>query len=239
MLFRYDSVKSNIYKLYLYAYGSLTGSKSTWDCGVTMNRVIDVIHERRSIRAYEPKPVPRDLIKTIIEAGNQAPSRGREVNGGFQFQPWRFVVVEDPAFRRKLVETTMPFWKQMTDSIGETHPELHENITKLYEAKPEPKDMVYHSAPVILFVIGPSSYAVSCALACENIMLAATALGLGSCYVGFGMMVKGNAEVVQALELTDDERIYGPIVLGYPKDDPNVRFMDMHDSYVDPKTKWI
>ncbi len=109
----------------------------------------------------------------------------------------------------------------------------------LYEALPEPKDMVYYSAPVILFVIGPASYAVSCALACENIMIAACSLGLGSCYVGFGMMVKGNADVVQALELTDGERIYGPILLGYPKDIPEARALDQHDTYVEPKIKWI
>jgi hypothetical protein len=70
-------------------------------------------------------------------------------------------------------------------------------------------------------------------------MLAATSLGLGTCYVGFGMMVKGNAEVVQALELTEGERIYGPILLGYPRDDPKVRFMDQHHTYVEPTIKWI
>jgi nitroreductase len=204
-----------------------------------MNPVIEAIHKRRSVRSYESKPVLRDVINTIIEAGNQAPSRGREVNGDFKFQPWRFVAVENPAFKQKLVQTTLPIWKKMTESIGETHPELYNNIVKLYETLPEPKDMVYYSAPVILFVIGPPSFAVSCALACENIMIAATSLGLGSCYVGFGMMVKGNPEVVQALELTDDERIYGPIVLGYPKDDPKVRFMDQHEKYVEPKIKWI
>jgi nitroreductase len=207
-----------------------------------MNSVIEAINKRRSIRAYEPKPIPRDVINTIIEAGNQAPSVGREEKGkkGFLFQPWRFVVVEDPAFKQKLVQTTLPIWKKFIESIKEAHPELYENIMRLYDARPEPHDMVYHSAPVILFVIGPISNAVSCALACENIMIAATSLGLGSCYVGFGMMVKGNADVVKALELTDGERIYGPILLGYPKDDPKVRFMDMHDShYVEPKIKWI
>ena len=205
-----------------------------------MNSLIEAIKKRRSIRAYEPKPIPRDVINTIIEAGNQAPSRGREVNGVFQFQPWRFVVVEDPAFKQKLVETTLPILKMGTESIKETHPELYQNVMRLYEALPEPKDMVYHFAPVILFVIGLKSFAVSCALACENIMIAATSLGLGSCYVGFGAMVKGNADVVQALELTDGERIYGPILLGYSKDDPKVRFMNMHESrYVEPKIKWI
>jgi nitroreductase len=70
-------------------------------------------------------------------------------------------------------------------------------------------------------------------------MLAATSLGLGSCYVGFGSMVTGNTEVAQALEVTEKERIYGPILLGYPKDDPNVRFMDMHSTYIEPQIKWI
>lgn len=71
-------------------------------------------------------------------------------------------------------------------------------------------------------------------------MLAACSLGLGSCYVGFGAMVKGNPDVVQALELKEGERIYGPILLGYPKDAPEKRFMDQHDRcYVGPKIKWI
>lgn len=206
-----------------------------------MNPVIEVIKKRRSIRAYKSKPIPRDIINTIIEAGNQAPSAGREEEGSeeYLFQPWRFVVVEDPTFKQQLVETAMPIWKRFIDTIEETQPKLYENIMRLYQLKPEPKDMVYHSAPVILFIIGPKANAVSCALACENIMLAATSLGLGSCYVGFGMMVTGNTEIVQALELTDGERIYGPIVLGYPKDDPNVRFMDSHGRYVEPKIKWI
>jgi nitroreductase len=142
-------------------------------------------------------------------------------------------------FKQQLVETAMPIWKRFIDTIEETQPKLYENIMKLYQLKPEPKDMVYHSAPVILFVIGLKANAVSCALACENIMLAATSLGLGSCYVGFGMMVTSNAEIVQALELTEKERIYGPILLGYPKDDPNVRFMDSHSRYVEPRIKWI
>jgi len=215
-----------------------------------INPVIDNINNRRSIRAYESKPIPRDVINTIIEAGNQAPSTMGMVKAStginisepellLRFQPWRFVVVEDSEFKQKLVETVFPIWKKFIESIKETDPELYANVMMLYEAMPEPKDLVYYSAPVIIFVIGPISNAVSCALACENIMLAATSLGLGSCYVGFGAMVKGNIEVVQALELSDGERIYGPILLGYPKDDPKKRFMDQHKNYVDPMIKWI
>ena len=205
-----------------------------------MNPVIEAINKRRSVRAYESKPIPKEVINTIIEAGNQAPSTMGMVKGVLRFQPWRFVVVEDPEFKQKLFQTTLPIWKKMTESMKEMDPEIYKKVMILYEAMPEPKDMIYHGAPVILFVIGPASNAVSCALACENIMIAACSLGLGSCYVGFGAMVKGDADVVQALELTDGERIYGPIVLGYPKDDPKVHFMDKHESrYVEPKIKWI
>jgi len=204
------------------------------------NPVIEAIGKRRSVRSYKPDPVPRDVIETIIEAGNQAPSRGRQEEGSteFLFQPWRFVAVEDPEFRRELVETTLPFWKNMTGSMKESNPEVYESVMAQYEAMPEPKDMVYYAAPVILFVIGPAGFDVSCALACENIMIAATALGLGSCYVGFGAMVKGNSDVVQALELTEDERIFGPILLGYPKDEPGM-LDGMLPSKKAPTVKWV
>lgn len=206
-----------------------------------MNPVIEVINKRRSIRAYQPTPIPKDVINTIIEAGNQAPSTGRMVKGNvLQFQPWRFVVVEDTAFKEQLLETVTPIWKKFMENMKEMDPTLHDNLLRLYETLPEPKDLVYYAAPVILFVIGPKANAVSCALACENIMLAATSLGLGSCYVGFGAMVTGNTEIVQALELMDGERIYGPILLGYPKDAAEKRFMDQHDRcYGEPTIKWI
>jgi len=203
-----------------------------------LNQAIEAIMSRRSIRSYKPDPIPRDIINTIIETGNQAPSRGRMEKGSILFQPWRFVVVDDPEFRLKLVQTTLPIWKRATEGMKEMQPEMYENIMRQYEEMEEPKDMVYHCAPVILFVIGPADFAVSCALACENIMVAATSLGLGSCYVGFGAMVTGNADVVEALEIAEGERIYGPIVLGYP-DVESSALASIRPTKKEPKVKWI
>ena len=86
---------------------------------VMMNPVIEAINKRRSIRSYKPKPIPKDVINTIIEAGNQAPSSGKDEEGSteFLFQPWRFVVVEDPEFKQELVQTALPFWKNMIESL--------------------------------------------------------------------------------------------------------------------------
>jgi nitroreductase len=107
-----------------------------------MNPVIEAIKNRQSIRAYEPKPVPKDIINTIIEAGNQAPSQGRMVKGETLFQPWRFVVVEDLEFKQKLVQTTLPFWKKSFESIKETNPEVYRKVMIQYDAMDEPKDMI-------------------------------------------------------------------------------------------------
>jgi len=130
-------------------------------------------------------------------------------------------------------------WRKSIESIKETDPESYRKVIRLYEAMDEPKDMVYYSAPVIIFVIGPTEHghAISCALACENMMLAAHSLGLGSCYVGFGSMVKSDATIIGALELKDNERIYGPILLGYPKDIPEARALRWKKK--EPIIKWI
>jgi len=108
----------------------------------------------------------------------------------------------------------------------------------------KPKDVIYYNAPVIIFVIGPATGGtVSCALACENMMIAATSFGLGTCYTGFGALVKGNAEVVKALELKETEQIYGPILLGYAKNNPSDAVSRALERICpikkEPVTKWI
>ena len=204
-----------------------------------MNQVIEAIDNRRSVRAYEPKPIPKDIIDKIIEAGNQAPFTSMT-----RSQPWRFVVVQDPAFKEKLLQTTLPFWKNAIGSMKETAPELYQMAMSIYNVLEEPKDVIYYDAPTIIFVIGPKTGgAVSCALACENMMIAAQSFGLGSCYVGFGAMVKGNADVVKALELKEDEAIYGPVLFGYQKLDLSASLATALDNIgpnkKEPRTKWI
>jgi nitroreductase len=172
-----------------------------------MNPIIEAIRMRRSVRSYKPVPIPKDIIEAIIDAGNEAPS-------ALNSQPWRFVVVQDAEVRNKLLRAALPHAKNIIETIKESHPERYEVIKKRYS---ELKDPIYYSAPVILFVIGSSRYAdSSCPLACQNIMLAAHSLGIGSCWVGFGSMVCDDREIRDILELGQDEKIYGPIILGYP-----------------------
>jgi nitroreductase len=173
-----------------------------------MNAVIEAINKRRSVRAYEDKPVPRDLVNAVIAAGNEAPS-------AMNSQPWRFVVVEDPAAKKKLLGAALPQAKKITELVKDVDPERYESIKKRYAELPDP---VYYSAPTVIFVIGNGRYAAhSCPLACENMMLAAHSLGLGSCWVGFGAMVTEDGSVRKLLDLQEGDAIFGPILLGYPK----------------------
>jgi len=203
-----------------------------------MNPVIETIKKRQSVRLYEQKPIPKESISTIIEAAHQAPFMSDE-----RFQPWRFVVVEDPEFKQKLVQTIEPIRSKFVENLKETQPEAYERAKKQYEIMDEPNDLIFYSAPVIIFVIAPAINSVGSAMVCQNIITAAGSLGLGSCYVGFGALVKSNADVVQALELTDDERIYGPVVLGYPKVNPSESqvstLADLRPKKKEPMIKWI
>lgn len=189
-----------------------------------MNSVIEAINKRRSVRSYQPKPVPRDVISEVINAGNEAPS-------AMNSQPWRFVVVEDGEIKKKLLRAALPNARKILETVKEADPERYEAITKRLSEMPDP---VYYSAPAIVFVIGSGRYAQhSCPLACENMMLAAHSMGLGSCWVGFGSMVADDEEVRRILDLGEDETIFGPILLGYPGDYPD------RPAKKEPLVKWI
>ncbi len=189
-----------------------------------MNEVITAIKMRRSVRSYDAKAVPRELLSAVIEAGNEAPS-------AMNSQPWRFVVVEDKDARRKLLGAALPQAKKITESVKDVDPERYASIKQRYAELPDP---VYYSAPAIVFIIGNGRYAAhSCPLACENMMLAAHALGLGSCWVGFGAMVTEDPEVRAILELQEGDSLYGPILLGYPKHEST------RPPKKEPKVKWV
>jgi nitroreductase len=166
-------------------------------------------------------------LKAIIKAGNMAPT-------GHNRQPWRFVVVENLDVKRKLLQITLPLDQEMLKRLKTTDPQLYASIRNAAQCTPE--DPIYFSAPVILFVIGTGegTESIDCPLVCQNIMLAAHSLGIGSCMVGAGRRgLTDDPEVVKAFELAEEETIYPPIVLGYPKSSPEP------PPKKKPKIKWI
>ena len=167
-----------------------------------MNDTINTIKTRRSVRFYEDKPIPKDMLNTIIRCGTLAPS-------GFNSQPWRFVVVQSDQVKAKLRSLALPAYKEWLVDAPDAIKERQSQIN----------DPVYYNAPVIIFVIGKGMTTdYDCPMACENMMLTARSLGIGSIWVCFGMMPTKTPEIQQVFEIQEDEKVYGPILLGYPKD---------------------
>lgn len=172
-----------------------------------MNPVMENIKKRRSVRSFDPRPVPRETLAEIIEAGNMAPS-------GCNVQGWRFVAVVDKPFIRKMADLALPRYKKWMENC--TNEVLKDRRKEIDVKEPDP---VYYEAPAVLFVIGTSGMTVDldCAMACENIMLAARSLDIGSCWVFFGQLALDDPQIREALELKQGEKVFGPILLGYPK----------------------
>jgi nitroreductase len=149
--------------------------------------VIRALLARRSVRRYRDEQVPKELILEVLEAARWAPSA---VNS----QPWHFIVVTKEETRRHLAEKARLLyflrWKHLA------------------------------SAPVVIAIIGDPRgnrwFTVDCSLAGANLMLAAHALGLGTCWVG-GF---GQAEVKKLLGVPRDREVVGLITLGYPDETP-------------------
>ncbi len=112
--------------------------------------VFEAVQERRSIRSYQDKPVPKEKLERILEAARLAPSANN-------VEPWHFIVVTDAEKRKAL-------------SMGKFAKFLAQ-------------------APLVIVACGnkkasPKWYAIDVALAVENMILTATAEGLGTCCVG-------------------------------------------------------
>jgi nitroreductase len=114
--------------------------------------VHQVIEMRKSVRAYDPRPVPEDTLRRVLEAGRLAPSASNR-------QPWHFVVIDD---------------RKVLDEI----PKFHTGSSALKEAN--------HA----IVVCGEEQterrgrWAIDCAAATENILIAANAMGLGAVWMG-------------------------------------------------------
>ncbi len=187
-----------------------------------MNQVIETIMNRRSVRDYDLKPIPKEILQAIFDAGNAAPS-------GMNAQGWRFVVVQGKAFKDKLLSLAMPKYKKWMEKAPQALADMRKEIDA------GTSDPIYYNASVIVFVIGSGMTSdFDTPMVCENIMLAARSFDIGSCWVYFGQLPLDNAEVRKELQLQEGEKVYGPILLGYPKGD----FPESPEKK-EPQIKWI
>ncbi len=159
------------------------------------NPVITALAKRRSIRSYKPEQITDDELKTVLEAGTWAPTAK-----GVQ-DPW-IVAVQKPELLAKISRMNAAVWGRDIDP--------------------------FYGAPTYVLVFGsdPAVWANSVpdgSLVLGNMMLAAHAIGLGSCWINREREMFATPEgkaLMQELGLPDGLIGIGALALGYPAAPP-------------------
>jgi len=149
--------------------------------------LLSAIRERRSIRSYKPDPVPLEMMEKLIDAGRWAPTGGNR-------QYWKFIAVTDPGVMKMVKRVSPMMWGESPAAILVCLDLDRSSLSE--EAR--------------------RGYGELAGFPSQNIMLAAHALGLGSCAIG-GFNRQAVREI---LDVPDDMDPLLLITLGYPGEAP-------------------
>jgi len=171
----------------------------------------DLLTNRRSIRDFKDEAVSDNLIQEILHETCMAPSASNQ-------QPWRFIVIHDRALIKRLSDESKKNLVNLIVSNSDTVSSLRQ-----YEKILRNSDFnVFYNAPCLVIICGKNNYrhfVADCSLAAAYFMFAATARGLGTCWIGLGEAIE-SSELKKTIGLPDDYQIVAPMILGYPKKIP-------------------
>jgi len=148
----------------------------------------EVIKSRYSVRSYLNKPVEQEKLDRILEAARLAPS-------GSNRQPWKFVVVRGAEMRKKLVPAC-----SNQEFVGQA-PVVIAGVGLM---------------PDRIMSCGVPGDPVDTAIALEHVALAATAEGLGTCWIGSFHQ----DQIRTLLGIPANAKVIEVMTLGYPADHP-------------------
>ena len=172
---------------------------------------LEAIVTRRSTRRYRAEMPDRKLIEKVIEAGRYAPS-------GSNSQSTHFIVITDKGVLGDLADLVKQEFAQM-EAKENTYVSLKHSIN----AAKSGNYVFHYGAPVLIVTANRRGYGnaiADSACALENMMIAANALDLGSCWINQLHWLDENAGVRKFLAgfgLGEDETITGGLILGYPE----------------------
>lgn len=162
-----------------------------------MDNLMEIIKKRRSVRAYQDKPLPKKTIGAILDAARYAPSARN-------LQPLEYKVITNKSLIKKLSDGISEAIKQGGFSL---------------KAPPNVRLNYFFNAPLLIIITAPkeNTFALSdAALAVQNIMLYATSIGLGSCFIGMARLLMRNESLLKELNLGEDKNIVAAVICGYP-----------------------
>lgn len=170
----------------------------------------DTIKRRKSIRSFTDEPVSRKELEQILMAANAAPV------GSANYGNLRISVVENQEIMDKL---SMAVWKMVQDRSKMKEIAGKNSLPPVKTFNP------FYGAPMVLVVshkmhdVQPGIEHTNVGCVCENMQLAATASGLGSCYlwgVFEAMRVYPELDTSSVLELSEDCMPIMGLAIGHP-----------------------
>ena len=176
-----------------------------------MTEFSDLLRKRRSIRDFENRDVPLDVVREMIRESCLAPSSS---NG----QPWRFIIVRN----REVIKSLSDESKRCLLADMEKNPS---SPSKNYETVLRDPDFnIFYNAPCLVYVVGQKeirSLHVDCALFACYFMFSALERGLGTCWIGLGSFIE-DPELQKLVGMPDGFQIIAPIIVGYPRSIPDL-----------------
>ena len=174
--------------------------------------LFEAIYSQRAIRYFKSDPVPDELIHKLIEAGTKAPSGGNR-------QGWKFLVITDSGTKKKIGDYYEQGWEHAygaaTSDPGQLQPHVHRSAEHLARTMGE--------APVLLMACiehdgGPSTMGRGGSIfpSVQNILLAARALGLGSCLTSLHKRYED--EIKELLGIPENVETAALLPIGFPAD---------------------
>jgi nitroreductase len=170
----------------------------------------EAIQTRRSTRKFKDEPMDGEMLEKVIAAGRLAPCGGNS-------QSAHFITIRN----RKILDELAGLVRE-TFAGMETTPGMYKSLQAAINASKKGSFVFHYNAPVLIVVanrIGYGNAMADCACAVENMMIAANALDLGSCYVNQLHWLDGSAavrEYMAKLGLGEDETICASLVMGKP-----------------------
>ena len=173
---------------------------------------------RRSVRKYQVRPVPEELIREVLEAASWAPS-------AHNAQPWRFIVLVDPQVKSQLARAMANAWAaDMARDRVVVEPDTFKLRIERFAKAPAlvlaclSMDGMAEFPEVEKQRLERDLAVQSLAAAVENLLLAAHGGGLGACWFCAPAFCKGT--VREILEIPGDVEPQALIAMGYPAEVP-------------------
>jgi nitroreductase len=174
---------------------------------VEMN-VYEAILARRSVRRYTSQAIDSPTVRLLLEAAVRAPT-------AFHGEPWAFAVIQDKTALRLLSDRAKPLFLNELRRSGSRSEQALETFA-------DPDQNIFYDAGTLIVIcadsMGPFA-AADCWLAAENLMLAACAMGLGTCVIGSALPALNVPSIKTGFSIPKKFSAIAPIVVGYPAED--------------------